>query len=537
MDRGPAQSSIFGISCPDAKSRLDTLEDDLNFIQLTRKKLEEQFLVSQPRQEQHIKEIGVLNFNSHKCSDYENIHRAFEIYKGRELNIMQKEQLLKETQEDWQNILKIYGSGLSGEQKNCFDDCFEVGKKEAIECSKTCAISEDTLKTLAWDKKIHPKGCKAISKKTTDALKERFDQVAQVTKTEAPLFEKFIKKTLEDFAKLKSNYEKEQKILSEKTSNFPDKKCAQSLQKKRQMVQDGVRRAYVFTDDQEKMGSLFYVKTAKPGVSVSITALHTGYQSKFNKRSVEVLYDQEDNSDQLSKILNNTDPNFDKATLFVKNREEKRARGQFDLYDIEPGRFDRSNDMIISRERRWDDNSSFSVVSHESVPIVGQKFMIAGYPENRQMEFTIHSCVFKGFIEIKDSEAMGYLLYCPTIESSLQRDGLDAGGTIKGMSGGPVVDDDGIVWGAVESTDLEEYNYVHVAPVSKDKTGKILMGVQTVVSPTKNSKNCYRIIESTSSYEPYACQVFPGSNEFPIPKNKEELEKFVPPKDSKKIRN
>jgi hypothetical protein len=121
----------------------------------------------------------------------------------------------------------------------------------------------------------------------------------------------------------------------------------------------------------------------------------------------------------------------------------------------------------------------------------GQPFYILGYPQMKNYRFTIYRCTFYGYStsKVSYSNSTVYVLRCPSVD-----------GHIAGMSGGPVLDESGRVWGLI--TDHNPFlARVFVAPLSAAPDGEILMGIQQ----TFLSDSCV----PQNQVEPRACQVNP----------------------------
>jgi hypothetical protein len=141
-----------------------------------------------------------------------------------------------------------------------------------------------------------------------------------------------------------------------------------------------------------------------------------------------------------------------------------------------PGYFDRGNDIIQAPASG--DFKPLEVIAESNVPMRGQRFHIAGFPGGSRENFQMYDCTFLGFDRSfsRDSEQMVYVMNCPGVP-----------GALNGMSGGPVVDDFGRVWGVV-SEHSQIVGRVFVAPISRDKQGGINMGFQTIFT----TDNCFR---------------------------------------------
>lgn len=133
-------------------------------------------------------------------------------------------------------------------------------------------------------------------------------------------------------------------------------------------------------------------------------------------------------------------------------------------------------------------------------PRLGQNFIVAGYPLANEVKYKSVRCQFIGYGSSSEGRANGYYLYCPEKES------------LRGMSGGPLVDSEGRAWGIVVEHDSEA-NVVVATPLAHE-AGKPQIGIsQTFVTDL-----CYgEKLDKNLIAKPGRCQIFPGSLEKPVP--------------------
>lgn len=157
----------------------------------------------------------------------------------------------------------------------------------------------------------------------------------------------------------------------------------------------------------------------------------------------------------------------------------------------EPGLYNRGLDIIQTRVTGGR-TASLRLIEAGAIPQIKQKFYLAGFPLVRDKKFTVYKCGFLGFSRsrVPRSTSTAYVLSCPNVH-----------GHIGGMSGGPVVDEGGRVWGMISDHD-RFLGRVYVAPLSMTPDGQVQMGIQQYFL----SDQCFGDGEAN----PRRCQVMPN---------------------------
>jgi len=164
----------------------------------------------------------------------------------------------------------------------------------------------------------------------------------------------------------------------------------------------------------------------------------------------------------------------------------------------EPGLFSRGADVVQTRVAE-PGRSSLGLIEITAVPEPGQTFYLAGFPKARDYRYTLYRCTFYGFgpSKVEGSTSSVYILRCPGVD-----------GHIAGMSGGPVLDEQGRVWGLI--TDHNTFlARVYVSPLSISADHEVHMGIQQYFL----SDFCL----SEHDLVPSRCQVMPNQYERAIP--------------------
>lgn len=157
----------------------------------------------------------------------------------------------------------------------------------------------------------------------------------------------------------------------------------------------------------------------------------------------------------------------------------------------EAGLYNRGADII--QKRVTDRNAGLKLISSSALPEDGQNFYLVGYPKVKDYKYTVYRCTFYGYAisKVPTSSSMVYVLRCPGVD-----------GHIAGMSGGPVLDESGKVWGLI--TDHNPFlARVYVSPMSITPEHEVRMAIQQ----TFMSNRCV----SENEFEPHRCQVMPNN--------------------------
>jgi hypothetical protein len=158
---------------------------------------------------------------------------------------------------------------------------------------------------------------------------------------------------------------------------------------------------------------------------------------------------------------------------------------------VAPGMQDFSND--ISTALYPEKSETFNVIESGKVPDPKGVYYIAGFPDS-EPGFQIYPCEFKGISQgIGRDPKPGYSFECHDVK-----------GHIQGMSGGPVFDQDGKVWGVI-SYQVNLLNRIIARPLSQNSHGKLILGFQEAFSTP------YCAAEDNESF--HTCQIVPGASE------------------------
>ncbi len=130
------------------------------------------------------------------------------------------------------------------------------------------------------------------------------------------------------------------------------------------------------------------------------------------------------------------------------------------------------------------------VIPAETLPALGQKFYIVGFPHAAYSELKLYPCTFEGLFRGQNPppNALLHVLKC-----------ADLDGSIDGMPGGPVIDEQGRVWSVI-TDEVKLTGNVIASPLGRDVQGKIQLGYLGA----KSADLCLNARDWTRTH---ACQV------------------------------
>jgi S1-C subfamily serine protease len=232
-----------------------------------------------------------------------------------------------------------------------------------------------------------------------------------------------------------------------------------------------------YAENKHNRGTGFYVKTVGPDG-----------KEKYTFVTAEHVADE--------AFADPTKISLEKTKTFVPGEV-----GDTKEFEVKPGSIHKGADLISTPAGKKSD--ALAVVSSDRQPEVGQEFKISGYPAVAGQQFTSHNCTFLGYVPGLHGSEPAYYMDCPTVETS----------SMAGMSGGPMVDSSGTVWGVVSAQTTTQTNTLGggtkvssprmiIAPISADSSGSLRHGVQDILL----TPNCYDKKTNTN----YKCQLIPG---------------------------
>jgi hypothetical protein len=163
----------------------------------------------------------------------------------------------------------------------------------------------------------------------------------------------------------------------------------------------------------------------------------------------------------------------------------------------EHGKFTRMNDVI---ENDYPDNrEGFKVAGKGRLPAKGQKFFALGFPSSTEGYVRAIPCVFYGYTQSSQGKGTRYTFNCNS--------GRDR---FPGMSGGPVVDEEGTVWGVNTNVGVITSRSLVASPIYRDDMGEIRFGL-----PSQGMSELCLNRKSWAAYE--SCQLMENQYETKIP--------------------
>lgn len=236
-----------------------------------------------------------------------------------------------------------------------------------------------------------------------------------------------------------------------------------------------IRKSVAKIESPGGVGSAFFFRFT-PGLLRAATAEHI-----YNISNSEMEYE------------------FRKAKLTVSEAGKRLLTRSWTLtFGPRAGMFDRAHD-VIQTPAEGVRVPGLSLTHTDNIPKPGQIFWAAGYPTIRKGVFSLYRCSFYGFgpVSGKGNSVYSYVLRCPSVE-----------GNLAGISGGPLLDENGDVWGVI--TDHNTFlARIFVSPISMDHDLRVHVGIQH----TFVSDHCLQADEAGLG----RCQVMPGQHDANTP--------------------
>jgi S1-C subfamily serine protease len=164
--------------------------------------------------------------------------------------------------------------------------------------------------------------------------------------------------------------------------------------------------------------------------------------------------------------------------------------------ELSPGEFNAALDVSLKKTSRKVPALKAASAHELSTLEPGHRFYALGFPLNKNGRAVAIPCWFEGFAPgQRQSREAQMLLYCPGRTRAV------------GISGGPLVDEQGRVWG-MNSSEAAYSGALLVTPILEDH-GRLQLGVQQVFL----SSLCYE----RNLASPRRCQVMPNMFETQVP--------------------
>lgn len=490
----PSVEAAYDAHCPDSAKSIEQAERAADLVRNSKKIIEEGVQEARAHQATHIQSTASIQFQSQNCDDFTKLRQAAETVRGRVLNIDEVIKSLQEQMKSSQDILNVVRGGITGRNIVCIDNCMDVLRKTSTECRQSCGISEPLMAQYLplLDEDARPKNCRALTSEVAGTLERSHHRMIGAVQQNMPATIEVIKKALKDYMALRGSYQTEFSRLEKAVNQFPNPQCARDYRKWLDYIKNNVRRVYRVGEDGATVATAFLVDSGTPRQALPITAVHVARTAHGNDDRLEpstLYFDRPDNSDRIDF----TQP----REVVDANIRAKVENGQVLNFRVTPQTHDRARDIAIGDVRSENRNQFMPVIPSTEKPRVGQRFVLAGFPSNRNSEFTTHDCTFRGYGSIAQySNERTYLIYCPSAESM-----------VSGMSGGPLIDSSGRVWGVAHAADDGDTNLIHVSPLSRSSDGRTRMGIQE----TFDSDDCYHVVNET--YQRHRCRIRPNNSD------------------------
>lgn len=202
--------------------------------------------------------------------------------------------------------------------------------------------------------------------------------------------------------------------------------------------------------------------------------------------------------------MSEQNPNLARLNYYLGNQTPAARSLIHDLYAGlgSDGSVDFTGAPIVTRHgdvvaRPFQSPEALQLVPEGTLPQVGQVFYAVGYPASRGGVFTTYRCTYVGdAYGLTEIEVNAHAFDCPGIREN-----------IGGMSGGPIVDTQGRVYGVLSGVPSTQYQNVDrrllYAPVYQRNDG----GLGTGLQPQVANPNCMRY--GTVGDRRYTCSIPP----------------------------